>query len=240
MNDIINTMQRNLIFSKAPLKEVIFEITFAPNISAACRKDDFYSEIIKEYPEVVFPNITFEQHPFAQPVQYINSEKTKKITCSSQSLSLSTIKYEGFTIFKDESVRLIERFLQKYPTIQSIKRIGFRYINQIPIERKNEKIEFSDILNFNFTLPTPISHNKLEVFQTAFFYELEQNTSGIKISMNSYKDNQNKEYLILDFDLISLKEIKPNEIERYLVSYHEKIENIFLEITTNKYQQSIK
>ncbi len=228
------------IFSKAPLKEVIFEIRFSPNISAACNKDDFYNEINREYPEVFFPKLTFEQHPFAQPIQYISQDKTKKITCGSESLSLSTIKYEGFTKFKSECIKLIKLFLQKYSTIQSIKRIGFRYINHIPIERKESKIDFEDYLNFKFILPSSLSQNKLEFFQTALFVELEQNRSGIRVSINSFRDDQNKESLILDFDLLSFQEIKPDEIEQYLIAYHDKIEKIFLDITTEKYKNSIR
>ena len=227
------------IFSKAPLIEVIFEIRFLPNLSVACRRDDFYNEIKESYPVVFFPNITFDKHPFEQATQYWNSEKNKLITCSAESLSISTNKYIKFGAFKDECVKLIATFHNKYPTVNNITRLGLRYTNRIPVERKDNKIDLAKYLKFNFSLPDPLSKNKLEVFQTSFFVELEKQTSGIRVSINGVND-KGKEFIILDFDLMSLKEISFDETEKHLISYHDKIEETFLGIISDGYKESIR
>ena len=236
-------MAEKIAFSNAPLKEVIFEIRFPTDMSAACGRDEFYNEIKKDYPVVNLPKLSFEQHPFAQPSQYATKDRTRVITCGSETFSISTLKYESFEIFKKETLRLIKIFFEKYKTIDKITRIGFRYINHIPIKREDDKILLEHYLNFNFYLPDFLNKHLLEFFQTSFFVELERETSGVKVSIDSYKDRkekEGKEFLILDFDLLSLREIDIKTIEDYLVNYHDKIEEIFLDITTKEYRKSIE
>jgi uncharacterized protein (TIGR04255 family) len=232
-------MAEKEVFSKAPLTEVIFEIRFLPNLSVACKRDDFYNEIKTLYPVVSFPTLTFDKHPFEQPTQYLNSEKNKLITCSAESLSISTNKYAKFSTFKEECVKLVTTFHDKYPTVNSITRLGLRYTNRIPVERKDTKIDLAKYLKFSFYLPDSLNKNKLEFFQTTFFVELEIQTCGIRVNINSINDKGN-EAIILDFDLICFKEIKFNEIEKCLISYHDKIEDVFLDITTESYKASIR
>ena len=232
-------MARNEVFSKAPLSEVIFEIRFLPNLSVACKRDDFYNEIKSAYPDLSFPNITFDKHPFMQPTQNWNVEKSKLITCSAESLSISTNKYIKFGPFKDECVQLVKIFHDKYPSINSIKRLGLRYTNRILLKRKNDKIDLSEYLKFNFYLPDILSKNKLEFFQSSFFTELESQTSGVRVNINSINE-KGTEFIILDFDLMSFKDIRFEDTEAHLISYHDQLENIFLGIISDKYKESIR
>lgn len=225
------------IFSKNPLKEVIFEARFATNMSAACRRELFYDEIKKDYPNVILPQLSFEQHPFAQPFQYVSADTYKKITCSADVISFSTTKYASFTVFKDECLKLLKLFFLKYPSVDKIKRIGFRYVNHIGI---NSHEDIQKFLTYTYTLPKLLQDYKLEFFQKSFFLEIKKNTSGIRINVNLIKDNTGKNFLLLDFDLISLKEILPNEIEKYIDDYHDKIEGVFLSLITEAFKGTIR
>lgn len=234
-------MQERITFSKAPLREVILEIKFPADMSAACRRDEFYNEIRKDYPIVTLPKLSsLEQNPFAQPSQYTTEDGTRIITCTSETFSFGTSKYESFALFKNECLRLLTIFLDKYKTINKITRIGFRYINHIGIKRSDDKIDLKPYLNFNFLLPNSLNKHLLEFFQTSFFIELEKQTSGIRVSIDNRKDKEGNDFMILDFDLISLKEINGKEIEKYLDNYHDRIEEIFLDIATKEYKESIK
>ncbi len=44
----------------------------------------------------------------------------------------------------------------------------------------------------------------------------------------------------MDFDLFSLKEISFDETEKHLTSYHDKIEEIFLDIISDEYKENIR
>lgn len=233
-------MEKNIVFSKAPIRDVIFEIKFAPDLSVACKRDEFYNEIRDIYSEIVLPKIDFAKNSFDQPTQYINTDKSKIITCSAQSFSFGTNKYKSFTVFKKECIELISLFHKKYPSLTSIRNSGFRYINHIPVERKENKINLADYLNFNFCLPPSLNSKNLEFFQNSYFLELEKETTGIKVNINSIKDDQKKDFLILDFDLMSVKLIPFDEVEKYLVDFHKKIEDIFLDIITAAYKKSIE
>lgn len=225
------------IFSKSPLKEVIFEVRFATNMSAACRRDLFYDEIKKDYPNVILPQLSFEQHPFAQPSQYVSTDTHKKITCSADVISFSTTKYTNFGSFKEECLKLLKLFFSKYASIDKIKRIGFRYVNRIGINNPDDIQKF---LTYTYSLPKLLQSYKLEFFQKSFFLELAKNTCGIRININLIKDNAGKDFLVLDFDLISLKDIFPNEIEKYIEDYHDKIEGVFLSLITEDFKGTIR
>jgi len=233
-------MAEKMAFSKAPLKEVIFEIRFPISMSVACKRDEFYNEIREDYPEIFLPAPSFELHAFDQPVQYLNNDKSERVTCSAQSLSFSTTRYESFEVFKKQCVALAKIFFEKYKTIDKIKRIGFRYINHIPADRKENIVDLSSYLNFKFSLPDCLSKHNLDQFQTIFFIELEKDTSTIRVAIDDIKDDKGKDVLMLDFDLISVREIGIKEIEKYLVTYHDKIEEVFLNITTDAYKKAIR
>ena len=232
-------MVGKMTFSKAPLKEVIFEIRFPPSMSAACRRDEFYNEVRRDYPQAVLPKLTFDKHPLAQASQYVNKDGTRTITCSSEALSFTTSKYQGFESFRAESIRLIKIFLDKYNTIDKITRVGFRYINHIPVERKGNRIDLGRYLNFKFSLPNSLDKRVLDFFHTAFYIRLEEERSGIRVAIENIKEEA-KDILVLDFDLISTREFDSKEIEKCLVAHHNRIEEIFIDITTEGYKESIR
>lgn len=232
-------MAEKATFSKAPLRQVVFEIRFPSSLSAACRRDEFYNEVREDYPQAVLPKLTFDKHPLAQASQYVNKDGTRIITCSSEALSFNTYNYQGFETFREEVMRLIKIFLRKYNTIDEITRVGLRYINDIPVERRGNKVDLTRYLNFKFSLPNVLDKHLLDFFQTAFYIELEAGTSGIRVSIDSTKE-EGKDILVLDLDLISTRKIDSKEIEKYLIGYHDKIEEIFLDITTEEYKESIR
>ncbi|MGR3174959.1 MAG: TIGR04255 family protein [Candidatus Scalindua sp.] len=233
-------MSEKEVFSRAPLTEVIFEIRFAPNLSVACRRDEFYNEIKESYPELILPKISLEQHPLEQAILYRSSDKTNRITCSARSLSFSTPQYVNYEVFKDEFMRIITIFLKKYKTIDKIQRLGLRYINKIQVERKGNKLDLEQYINFKFSLPESLNRLNMAYFQNNFFVEFEDKISGITVIIDNIKDDKNKDILLLDFDLISSREMNLDNIEGYLDKYHNKIEEVFLDIITDNYKKSIR
>lgn len=233
-------MSKKEVFSRAPLTEVIFEIRFAPNLSVACKRDEFYNEIKESYPELVLPKISLEQHPLEQATLYRSSDKTKRIACSARSLSFSTPQYVKYEVFKDEFMRIITIFLKKYTTIDKVQRLGLRYINKIQVERKGNKLDIEQYINFKFSLPESLNRLNMANFQNNFFVDLEENISGITVIIDNIKDDKNKDILLLDFDLISFRDMNLDNIEGYLDNYHNKIEEVFLDIITDNYKKSIR
>ena len=77
-------------------------------------------------------------------------------------------------------------------------------------------------------------------FQNNFFVEFDDRVSGITVITDNIKDSDNKEILLLDFDLISVREMNLDNIEGYLDEYHDKIEEVFLDIITDNYKESIR
>lgn len=233
-------MAETKVFSKAPLTEVICEIRFAPNLSVACKRDEFYNEIKELYPVLIMPKLSLEQHPLEQATLYSSTDQTKRIACSARALSFSTPQYKEYALFKDEFMRIITIFLKTYTTIDKIQRLGLRYINKIQVERKGKELDLKQYINFAFSLPKSLSRLHMANFQNNFFVEFDDGVSGITVITDNITDKDKKEILLLDFDLISVKEMHLDNIDGYLDEYHDKIEEVFLDIITDNYKKSIR
>lgn len=233
-------MTETKVFTKAPLTEVICEIRFEPNLSVACKRDEFYNEIKELYPTLILPKISLEQHPLEQATLHSNTDDTKRIAFNAHSLSYSTPQYEEYALFKKEFMRIITIFLNIYPTIDNIKRLGFRYINKIKVERKEKVLDLKQYINYNFSIPKSLSRLHIANFQHNFFAEFDDGFSGITVITDNIKDKDNNEILLLDFDLISLREMHLSNIEGYLDEYHDKIEEVFLDTITDNYKEAIR
>lgn len=233
-------MAETKLFSKSPLTEVICEIRFEPNLSVACKRDEFYNEIKELYPTLILPKISLEQHPLEQATLHSNTDETKRIAFNARSLSYSTPQYEEYALFKKEFMRIITIFLKKYTTIDKVQRLGLRYRNTIQVEKKGNKLDLEQYIKYKVSLPESLSQLNMTSFQYNFFVEVEEKVSGITVIIDNIKDDKGMDVLLLDFDLISIRDMNLDNIEGYLDNYHNKIEEVFLDIITDNYKESIR
>jgi uncharacterized protein (TIGR04255 family) len=133
-----------------PLRETFFQIQFEPVIPTAgdILPGLLYAQLKSEYPEVMplpmanVPRNVRQQNP---ELHYQASHRLHGGSCSiligDRVISLTTLEYPGWTLFKEKLVSLIKVF-RTTEQAKTIKRFSFKYINLIEASATETQLSF--------------------------------------------------------------------------------------------------
>lgn len=221
------------IFPNAPLVEAIFEIRFSANLSIDCKKDQYHAKIKAAFPILFIP--TKMPSPPIISYRMASKDDKKRVIFSINSFVFSCAKYEGFLKFKEDCDRFMMDFVQFFK-IESLTRIGLRYINNIPILKKEGLIPLNRYLNFGYGLPNSIPEN-IEYINSEFITHCDDGKTRILIR-NDIRDND--EVIVLDFDYFFEGELESKKISDYLKKSHKHTKQFFLDIITEEYKDIMR
>ncbi len=214
------------VYKNAPLIEAVFEIRFPAELSIECKRADFYESIKKDFPQIFVP--------INDPVEAFK----KIIRFSINRFSFHTNDYsKGFELFEEECIKYVTLFL-RYFKINILNRTGLRYVNRIPIMRKNGTIPISEYLNFGFILPRTI------VSDPELFHALLVNKVGdgrLRTLVQYQEVPPKSEVIVLDFDYYYEGNLKAGEFPKYLAQSHKHIkEDIFKNLISDNYMNALE
>ena len=218
-------------FSKAPIVEAVFEMRFPINLSIDTKKDQFYSFIQTDFPNIRTPQPSPFEHHLIQPISYYSNDGSQNLNCSVSKFAVITRSYNTFHEFKEGALKYVSKLVELYG-VREINRLGLRYINHIQIPKGS----VSDYLNFGFRLPGALSSGELLDFQTILVTKLEKGHVRTVIARDR-KETGN--LLILDNDVIFEGSFSASALGELLTEMHDKIETIFLDMLVDKYIKEI-
>lgn len=102
------------IYPNSPLVEAVFEIRFPGEPSIECLRHEFFELIRSEYTKVFVPKIESGQAPALELYHFKRADDLATVMTAINQFAFSTKKYEGFNLFKEEALRLIALFAQKF------------------------------------------------------------------------------------------------------------------------------
>lgn len=219
-------------FKSAPLVETIFEIRFPAELAIEYSKDKYYEKIKEEFPQIFIPKTITSEAYALEPYQFLNTEGTQLILLAINKFAFITRIYENFQTFKQECLNCLTPFLELYNKISTLKRVGLRYVNHIPVSKEGEFIPVEKYLNFGYKLPDTIS-NRLSLFSSEFVTKV---GNGKLRAIIQYESSP-KDIIILDFDYFLEKQLSSSEISTYLEESHRHTEEIFLSLITEEYKK---
>jgi uncharacterized protein (TIGR04255 family) len=146
-----------------PLRETFFEVQFEPAIPTAgdILPGLLYAEMKAQYPEVMplpmanVPRNVRQQNP---ELHYQASHRlhgsSGSILVGDRVISLTTLEYPGWTLFKEKLVSLI-KVLRATEQAKTIKRFSFKYINLIEASAEEAQLAFLNMkIECGGTLPS--------------------------------------------------------------------------------------
>jgi len=227
------------VFKNAPLIEAVFEIRFSADLGIECKKSEFYNNIKKEFPNIFVPNVEPGQAIALKPYEFKSADLKKVIRFSINSFSFHTSDYSGgFESFEEECIRYVNLFLC-YFKIDTLNRIGLRYVNRIPIIRKKGIIPISEYLNFGFILPKSIP-SEPELFHSLLVIKVDDGKLRILIQ---YQETIQpiSELMLLDFDFYFEGNFKSSDFNKYLSKSHKHIkEDVFMNLISENYKKTLE
>lgn len=227
-------------FTKSPLAEVVVEIRYPVNLSIDCRKDEFYKIIRNEFPVVQLPDpISMEPH-LSQPISFISLDGKKNLKAGATRFAFLTRTYLDYKNFEQEIIPLLSSFTNLYE-ISNVEKLGLRYINHIETSRSQRGVDYQNILEVQFVLPTSVHKNSLSNFRCAFVANI--NDGNIRTTIGTGQTNSEgqpkKDILVLDNDVSIIGNIPSNTLPKVLSRAHDEVETIFIEILKDTYLDSL-
>lgn len=226
------------VYKNAPLKEAIFEIRFPADLSIECKRADFYNRIKVDFPHIFVPIVDPAEAVALKPYDFKSADLKKMIRFSINRFSFHAMDYSGgFELFEEECLKYINLFLD-YFKISSLNRTGLRYINQIPIIRKNGTIPIREYLNFGFKLPETISVEP-ELFHTVLVSRVSD--GKLRILVQYQQVERNNEVIVLDFDYYYEGTFPASNFHQFLTSSHKHIkEQVFMNLISDNYKKILE
>ena len=223
------------LYKNSPLVESVFEIRFPPELAIECRKDEYYDQIRNEFPEI---NLPLADSPEPYPMKnylFRDNKGEKGIQFSINKCSYHRYKYLGFCQFKEEALRYLGLFAEKF-RIQTLYRTGLRYVNHVPILREDGVIPIRKYLNFGYRTPESIPET-YDFLHTVLFIKLGEGSLRILIQYKKLPDEKETEIIILDFDYFFEGNLEFSKVETYIDESHKHTKQIFEDLITDYYKR---
>ena len=178
------------------LTEVLLEIRFsgAPDLPLLVGKLD--TALHENYPNFVnlnLPDFPAEMPNFDTIVKYrmFSEDRTKLFGIGKGVLSINTINYTSFVNFFTDAKLVLEKY-KSISNIDTINRIGLRYINKINLSER----DFEDLFNLEFKLP-----QSLKDIEAGFNYQSIGKIDSDILATRLYSEQPlSKNLLFFDFD----------------------------------------
>lgn len=216
----------NKKIKNSPLKEALVEIIFAPDKTEArdysLVVNDLYQRLAKEYPTLTpLPGASFP-FGFPEPVarhRFTDTKEKRLVNLGENVISINSIRYEGFTEFKNEIKKVLSEYLAGFKTYQ-IKRIGLRYINVVDFNgQKPEEI-------FKNLVPNSLEKRSYASEFVHIYKYGEMNMMNLRQNFNMIGDHQAS--LDLDYYKVFNTTLTLNEILAWIENGHTVIEDAFI------------
>lgn len=227
----------NEIYENAPLVETVFEIRFPGEPSIECNRDKFYEKIRDVYAKVLVSSFQTGAIAAQPPYRFEREDGTSGVIMSINKMSFYCKKYEGFKLFKKETVRVFSIFRELFK-VEKLKRTGLRYINIIPFTREKNVIPIKNYLNIQIDLTKSISTD-FKNFNMIFVSQTEGGSITTHIEP-VISEVQTEEAIMLDFDYAKENDLDFGSIEEYLEESHKHTKDLFEGLITDNYRKVMR
>ena len=166
----LNGISATSLYSRAPIREVIFDVRVTGGVASVWELDDAFDELRERYPQrsEIIGDSSLEMNfaPLSEPtlsmgqslvgVRYSSSDEMQQFEARLDGFSFNHVSqqqgdYAGWEEFAGEVAQVLEIYLkQRAP--QFVTRLGLRYINQFLLsETPGEPLEVADFFVFRPT-----------------------------------------------------------------------------------------
>jgi uncharacterized protein (TIGR04255 family) len=134
LTELINQEALDEVFPHPPIREVAFEIRFAPRLRVNAELWRIQEELVKDYPLVGMETVLQSNGSALAVNIFQNADAARAIKVSQENFVVAYTKYTRFEDFKEEVLHRTKQFCAKFD-VSELARIGLRFVNNIVIPR---------------------------------------------------------------------------------------------------------
>ena len=225
------------IFPYPSVREVAFELRFAPRLRITSEVWRIQDSLAESYPAVSQELLTLDTGRQVQAYVFGNSGTGSSIKVSQESFAVVFHQYDSFEEFKDEALRRTDAFADKFG-IQTFHRAGLRYVNHIELAPGQGVQDLKRYVNLpiDFDRFDPAS---IEQLSTEIRLALEEHKMTIRDEL-VHRPGKGGGLFLLDLDCHTFVHVELQELPHLMDQFHRKIQIQFLEHVREEYKQIMR
>jgi uncharacterized protein (TIGR04255 family) len=224
------------LFAHPSVREVAFEVRFAPRLRIAPEVWRIQDNLAESYPAV---SQEVQVQPDGRPLQayvFANPERHRSVKVSQENFVVIFNEYTSFEDFKQEALERVTAFTREF-TIQNFQRVGLRYVNHIEL-RPGQGIQ--DLRRY-VNLPIDMDRfdpASIEQLLTEFRLHSGQHKITVRGALIQVPGRDGGLF-ILDFDCYAFTG-DLRSLPAMMDEFHNKIQLQFLEHIREEYKQVMR
>jgi uncharacterized protein (TIGR04255 family) len=221
------------VFPANPIREVDFEIRFAPRLRVQAEMWRFQEDLMSEYPEVGLESALLPNGATLNVTVFQNQVKARVIKVSPQNMALAFSAYRNFEEFKEEVQKRSSSFSGIFD-VTSLTRIGLRYVNEIPLPtQQSESMTqwVKPLVEFDRFPLDCLQQFALQMTAKQDDHMILVRTAMLAGPIRTY---------ILDIDAYTETEKPTTEIGALLDRFHDSVQRVFLDHVTEEYKKVMR
>jgi uncharacterized protein (TIGR04255 family) len=225
------------VFPRPPLREVAFEIRFAPRLRVNAELWKIQDEIVEEYPALSMEQVVQASGTLLPVNVFQNPNAARAIKISQENFVVAFTRYTRFEDFKAEVIAKTKRFCEKFD-ISTVSRTGLRYVNNFIVPGSGKT---SEILRY---VRPVVDFDRLDADEIQHFVtEVRMRQRGHLVTLRGALlaplEGGQRVY-VLDVDCHNSEPHSSRDIPKLLDTYHETAQLFFLDHVTEEYKNIMR
>lgn len=225
------------VFPHSPIREVAFEIRFAPRLRVNAELWKIQDEIVNEYPVVGTESLLHPTGATFTVNVFQNHASGRALKISQENFVVAFTRYTRFEDFKEEVINKTQQFCSKFD-VSSVSRVGLRYVNNIFLPGDDGAASLlryaRPVIDFD-----RVSVEAIDQFITEVRMSTKAHLVTLRGALLPPLDDGRRIY-VLDIDCHSRRQHAASEIAELLDVYHESAQMFFLDHVTEEYKNQMR
>jgi uncharacterized protein (TIGR04255 family) len=225
------------VFPRPPLREVAFEIRFAPRLRVNAELWKIQDEIVEEYPALSMEQVVQASGTLLPVNVFQNPNAARAVKISQENFVVAFTRYTRFEDFKAEVIAKTKRFCEKFD-ISTVSRAGLRYVNNFIVPGSGKTSEIlryvRPVVDFDRLDADEIQH-----FVTEVRMRQREHLVTLRGALLAPLEGGQRVY-VLDVDCHNSESHSSRDIPKLLDTYHETAQLFFLDHVTEEYKNIMR
>jgi uncharacterized protein (TIGR04255 family) len=234
---LVTKAELDEIFPRPSVREVAFEVRFAPRLRVVPEVWRIQDGLAEDYPRLLEEDQLQPEGRSIHFYTFTDSAGKRTIKVSQENFLVIANQYIDFESFKAEALKHIKAFAALFE-IKSFNRIGLRYINHIELPGDDVIDRLQELVRAPIDF-TRFDSETIEQFMTEFRLKAEEDALTVRGALLAVPGKPQSHLYILDLDCYSLSG-SVDSLEAMIDRFHHQIQVHFLEHITENYKNYMR
>ena len=225
------------VFARPAIREVAFEIRFAPRLRVNAELWRIQDAIVNEYPIVGTEGMVQPNGAVVTINVFQNPATGRALKISQENFVVVFSKYTRFEDFKSEAITRVRAFCETFE-VSSFSRVGLRYVNNIitpPSDSSGILLRYvRPVVDFE-----RISASSIDQFVTEIRLRQNDHLVTLRGALLSELEDHRRIY-VLDIDCHTGMQQEARDLDALLDRFHETAQIFFLDHITEQYKDVMR